>query len=173
MIIQEDAYLEHYGKKGMHWGVRRDPKTGVRPVAARLDRSAVGRASKANADRHDRAVSNRELNRQSRAKDRAKMDKAIDKARSRTEGTTRAARLGLSDSGSKSHQEYKQARAQYKIDKQKMGSREARKILEKAREKRMEDVATSQAAKSGKETTVAILGGVGLIALSVLLTPSH
>ncbi len=24
MIIDEDGYLEHYGKKGMQWGVRKD-----------------------------------------------------------------------------------------------------------------------------------------------------
>lgn len=108
------------------------------------------------------------LNKASRAKDRAKLDKQIDRARARTTGTTRSARLGLTDSGSKSHLEFKKARAQYKVDKQKMGSREARKILNKAREKRMNDIQTSQFAKSGKETTLVVLGVAGVVGLSVL-----
>lgn len=35
--------LAHYGKKGMKWGVRRDPVTGIRPAATALDKSAFGK----------------------------------------------------------------------------------------------------------------------------------
>lgn len=108
-------------------------------------------------------------NKASRAKDRVAYDKSIDKARSRTTGTTRAARLGLSDTGSKSHTEFKKAKAQYKVDKQKMGSREARKILNKARTKRITDVNMSQQAKSGKETALVVLGAVGLLSAHIVL----
>lgn len=141
MIVQEAAYLEHVGVKGMHWGVRKAATDGP---------------------------TNRQLNKASRAKDRIASDKAIDKARARTEGTTRAAKLGLSDAGSKSHTDYKKARAQYKVDKQTMGSREARKVLAKARDKRMADIETSNLTKSGKETTIAVLGTIGLVGLAVL-----
>lgn len=38
MIIEEEVYLEHYGKKGMHWGIRnRIDKLGVRKKAKRGD----------------------------------------------------------------------------------------------------------------------------------------
>jgi hypothetical protein len=39
VIIDEDVYLEHYGVRGMKWGVRRDQAASVG--------KAVGRASKA------------------------------------------------------------------------------------------------------------------------------
>lgn len=115
-----------------------------------------------------RRSQNRSLNKASRAKDRKQSDKDIDKARSRTKGTSRAARLGFGDKGSKSHTEFKRARTQYKADRAVMGSREARKILNKAREKRIDEIATSRQAKSGRETTFAILGAVG----AALLTPA-
>lgn len=43
--------LEHTGVRGMKWGVRRDPKTGVRPIAKTLDQSKIGKAANANAER--------------------------------------------------------------------------------------------------------------------------
>ena len=33
MIIEEDVYLEHFGVKGMHWGVRKEPKRSLSPTA--------------------------------------------------------------------------------------------------------------------------------------------
>jgi hypothetical protein len=47
-----EEFLEHYGVKGMHWGIRRDPKTGIRPIAKSLDESRFGTAAKKNAQRH-------------------------------------------------------------------------------------------------------------------------
>jgi hypothetical protein len=49
----DEFILEHFGTKGMKWGVRRDSKTGVRPIAKTLDESGFGKLAKANADRHD------------------------------------------------------------------------------------------------------------------------
>ena len=51
-----ERVLAHFGVKGQKWGVRRDDKTGVRPIAQRLNDSAFGRASQKNLDRHDRKV---------------------------------------------------------------------------------------------------------------------
>ncbi len=51
--IGED-FMAHYGVKGMRWGVRRDPESGVRPIAKALDESWFGRAAKANVNRHMR-----------------------------------------------------------------------------------------------------------------------
>lgn len=47
-----DEFLEHFGVMGMRWGVRRDPKTGVRPIAKALDESKFGDAARANAEGH-------------------------------------------------------------------------------------------------------------------------
>ncbi len=100
--------------------------------------------------------SNRSLNKASRGKDRAKNDRAIDKAR------------GDLKSGA-SRQKYKAAKAQYKVDKVNLGSREARKTLQKVKEKNVKDYYKSQEAKSGKETTKAILGAVvGTVLVSSL-----
>lgn len=52
MSTVEDV-LEHVGVKGMHWGVRRDPVTGVRPSAKALDESAFGKLAKANVNRYN------------------------------------------------------------------------------------------------------------------------
>lgn len=51
--IGED-FMAHYGVKGMRWGVRRDPETGVRPIAKALDESWFGRVANANANRYMR-----------------------------------------------------------------------------------------------------------------------
>jgi hypothetical protein len=127
MILDEDVYLEHYGKKGMKWGQRRQQ--------------------------------NRALNKASRKKDVAKIDKEIDIARKRL------------DSG-RARQDYLKAKAQYKTNKAELGSREARKILNKVKAKNYQDYNLSIQAKSGKETTKAVLAVVGLTALSVVLSNS-
>jgi hypothetical protein len=106
--------------------------------------------------------SRRQLNKESRQKDRAKLDRDIDRARARV-NTNR--KYALTDKGSKSHSDYKKAKAQYKKDKAELGSREARKILNKAKEKRYKDVQLSNTAKSGRETTIAVLAAVGYIGL--------
>lgn len=62
MIIDEEDYvdyIEHVGVKGMKWGVRRNPKTGIRPIAKTLNDSRFGRAAQKNVDRHDRRVANK------------------------------------------------------------------------------------------------------------------
>lgn len=131
-----DDFLAHYGVPGMKWGVRK---------------GSSGRSG----------PSNRQLNKASRAKDRAKIDKQIDAARKRTQGTTRLAKLGIGDKGSKSQTEFKAAKAKYKQDKAQMGSREAKKILAKAKETRVNDIRTARTAKSGKEAVAAIFLNTG------------
>ncbi len=77
---------------------------------------------------------NRSLNKASRAKDRAKFDTSIDKARDRVKsGATKAT--------------YAKAKDQYKRDKVKVGSREAKKVLYKAQAKQYNEINTSRAAK--------------------------
>lgn len=52
-----EAFLAHHGVKGQRWGVRRDPKTGIRPIAKTLNDSSFGRATQRNIDRHNKAQS--------------------------------------------------------------------------------------------------------------------
>lgn len=47
-------FMAHYGVKGMHWGIRRDRETGVRPIAKAFDESVFGRLANANANRYMR-----------------------------------------------------------------------------------------------------------------------
>ena len=61
------------------------------------------------------------------------------------------------------------AKAQYKIDKNTIGKREALKKFNEVRNKNLDDQATAQLAKSGRETTVAVLGIVGTMAAAVVL----
>lgn len=120
-----EEYLEHFGKKGMKWGVR----------SSTSDRDGP---------------SNRSLNKESRQKDTQKHNKAVDKAR------------GDVASG-KVKADWKASKTQFKADKATMGSREARKIMSAKRIKLNETFYKSQEVKSGKETTLALVG-TGLLA---------
>lgn len=114
-----EDFLEHYGVKGMKWGVRRDM---------------------------------RKLNKASRAKDKAKRQSEIDAARKR---------LG----SGKNKEALKKAKAQYKIDKYEIGSREARKLVDKHKEKIRSDYETSKQLKNGKEVALAMVIGQEGVAL--------
>lgn len=96
---------------------------------------------------------NSELNSASRKKDReirkadrkkaiADNDAAIDKARANVKNGSAIK---------------KAAKEQYKKDKLEKGSREARKVLNKTREKHYADIQKASETKSGRETTLAIL----------------
>lgn len=101
-------------------------------------------------------ASNRKLNKQSRSVDRAKNDKEIDKSRTQLKS-------------GKGRADYLKAKKQYKIDKVNLGSREAKKALNKVKDKSVDDYWKSQEAKSGKETTKALIStGAGIVLLSTL-----
>ena len=101
-------------------------------------------------------ASNRKLNKQSRSVDRAKRDKEIDKARTQIKS-------------GKGRADHLKAKKQYKIDKVNLGSREAKKALNKVKDKSVDDYWKSQEAKSGKETTKALIStGAGIVLLSTL-----
>lgn len=74
-----DDFIAHYGKRGMKWGVRRDPVTGIRPIAQTLNDSKFGKAAQKNVNRHDKNVANR------KAEDQVILD-----ARSRIAGRQKA-----------------------------------------------------------------------------------
>lgn len=124
-----DAFLEHFGVKGMKWGQRK---------AARQR--------------------NRELNKASRAKDKAKYVSSIEKSRANiNSGKTDAA--------------FKAVKAGHSQRKKDLGTREARKILAKARNKRDTEYAVAQQAKNGKEATAILIASVaGSILVSKLVS---
>lgn len=89
----------------------------------------------------------RQLNKASRKKDAANFEKSVEKAREHF-------------SSGKAQRNLKKAKAQFKQDKITMGSREARKILNKTREKNAQQAALSQQAKNGKEAATIMLATV-------------
>jgi hypothetical protein len=97
----------------------------------------------------------KELDKKSRARDNAVRDKEIDAARERFANTSR--------------DRYLKAKAQYKIDKTTIGKREARKKLDAVLAQNQKDFDTANMAKSGHETTVAVLSTVGTIGAALII----
>lgn len=121
-----------------HYGVK-GMKWGTRRASSSDRPSFVARRSK-----------NRQLNKAARAKDRDKHTRTVDAARKRV------------DSG-KTKADWKAAKRQHKQNKADLGSYEARKALNKAREKRMKDIETSKQYRDGRE---ALLGTMLEVALA-------
>lgn len=99
---------------------------------------------------------NRALNKASRQKDRQKFTKSVETARAKF-------------SSGDANREWKSAKAQFHKDKATKGSREARKILNKTRDKQRQEFALSQQAKNGKELAGFMLASaVGSVAIGFL-----
>lgn len=98
-----------------------------------------------------RRARNRELNRATKLRE----NKEIDAARA-------AFKTG------KPQAQAKKNKAQYKKDKQNLGTREARRLLAKRNEQYVKDIETANTTKNGKEKTILALGVVGIIAISQL-----
>jgi len=81
------------------------------------------------------------LNKASRKRDRQQREQAIDTARARLRSGQSSADL-------------KTAKQQYKIDKQQIGSREAKKILRKHRQDAYNEAALANEIKNGREFAV-------------------
>lgn len=99
--------------------------------------------------------SNRQLNKEFRKDANAKRDAEIETARANYNQNAR--------------QRYLSAKAQYKQDKKTIGSAAARAKFNEVKQQNIDEHAVASQAKSGKETTIAVLGligGVALVALS-------
>lgn len=71
-----DDFLEHFGVKGMKWGVRRNPKTGARPIAKSLSRGPVGKLARANVNAHYARKRKRNNLTESQRRNRSRLKKA-------------------------------------------------------------------------------------------------
>ena len=98
---------------------------------------------------------NRALNKASKAKDKADWQKKVEKARANV-------------ASDKVKYDYKKAKTKYKSDKVAVGSREAKKTLAKAREKKVDTIRTARSYKNGKEVAVGVALAVGYVAVQAL-----
>ncbi len=127
--------LEHFGVPGMRWGVRR---------------SSTGKT-------------NHQLNKASRAKDKAQTRAEIAKENAQRDAAIEKARVRLSSG--KTQADFKAAKRAHKSNKNELGTREARKKLNAAREKRDVDIHNANLIKSGAEATGHMIGTVGAVVL--------
>jgi hypothetical protein len=135
--------LFHSGVKGMKWGHHKAQPSGSTTAGP----------------------SNRQLNKASRQADKAKRKTDSAEFNKKVDSDIDAARARLAGHG----QQLKEAKTQFKQDKQKVGSREARKKLNEVRTQVAVDREIAQWAKSGKETRNAVLLAVGTVAVGSIL----
>lgn len=145
MILEAEAYLEHYGKKGMKWGERK---------AA--------------------FQTNRKLNKESRAKQKVKDAKNFEKYRASLRPSTTPVKTNSAKSARDARRadidrarervnsgalraDGKQAKTQYKKDKAKIGTHAARKILRQKRAELWKDQERANETRDGAELVVNIL----------------
>lgn len=124
MTEETEDFLEHFGVKGMKWG---------KHTAAT---SSTG-------------MTNRELNKASRANDKATAKSEAAEATAKNKADIIGARERVY--GGENKAKAKAAKEQYKKDKMEIGSREARKILNAKRQPLLEDAYKSQEYLNGKE----------------------
>jgi len=96
----------------------------------------------------------RSLDKKTKKRDNARDNREIDAARARYKTSARS--------------NYKAAKAQYKIDKHIIGKRQAKKSLNKVKEKNFKDYQTASQTKHGKETAAAILVVSGAVLVHTL-----
>lgn len=138
MAETADEFLAHFGVVGMKWGKHKAQSS------SGGDSGGGGAAKPARREL-------KALDKASKKADIAKRDAEIDKARENYNNNAR--------------KNYLDAKAQYKIDKVTIGKREAAKAFNKVKDQNLADYHNSQLAKSGKETTTAVLVTVGAIVL--------
>lgn len=143
-----EEFLEHFGVKGMKWGVRNELNK-----AAKEEERLTGKTFTKNTKIFRNQVdSGSKFKSDPLNKIRTQRDKTILKARDRVESKT-------------TKMEYKKAKAQYKINKRTLGKVRAKQILSTAKAKKMVDVYNARATRDGKETTFTFMSDVGSMLL--------
>lgn len=144
--MTEDEFLEHFGVKGMKWG----KSSGGAAASGGKTKSELRTADKASRQA-DRATF-----KSARKKDAADIDTEIDAARGRIKS-------------GENRQKFKDAKATYSEQKMVVGKREAKKALNAVKSELYTDAAVADLAKSGKETTKAIVSGIaGMVILGAI-----
>ena len=110
---------------------------------------------------------NRQLNKASRMKDRKENKAAAKREDVERNAAIDAARQRIGSG--QARRDFKDAKAQFKVDKKVIGSREARKKLDAVKLRNMNDAETADLVKSGAETAGAVIGAVGSIVLARVL----
>jgi len=153
-----EEYIEHYGKKGMKWGVRKQFSGSNR---------AKNEVTKAR-EQTGRITTNRQNAKGERVafrkdwKGKTKLEKraTIEKARRDLHGTKRG---GINSKDSKAMMKFQKAKDVRNSNKAKLGSREANKIFKKHKRELQRTIAVANSTKNGKEfVSVLLLGGYGL-----------
>lgn len=163
MVLESDvAFLEHYGVKGMQWGVRK-----AQSISSNRQRNKESKARENTTGNHQRARINASKNlittgakfkSDPSSAERSARDKKIVDARERiSSGQTKL--------------DYKLAKNKYKADVHRVGRYEARQILATAKTKKMVDIHNANQVRDGKEAVTTLIGAVGSIALSAALKP--
>lgn len=140
-----DAYLEHYGVKGMHWGQRK------------ASSSSSGAPQKSRKEL-------RALNKEARAKGKAQQKAELQKAKDAYDNEIHTAR----DNINKHAQAYNDAKKQYKQDKHTIGKVAAKQILKKHEEKYVNTFNTA-ILQTTKEAHANMIVGVGLMAAAAIV----
>lgn len=140
MAETADDILAHHGIVGMKWGKHKSQSSSDGGSSSGGGAAAPSRSELKAKDKASKQA------------DTAKNDAAIEAARARI------------NSGA-NRQAYKDAKAQYKIDKVNVGKREAAKAFNTVKDKNIVDAQVAQLAKSGKERTTAILVLAGAVVL--------
>ncbi len=143
-------FLEHFGIKGMKWGKMTGGRDGVGPGA-----SGSGGGDKPQSARQR----NRELNRASKEKDRT--EKFNNKAQNKKDILDARDRVFNGENKDK----LDAAKEKYKQDKVAVGSREARKALNKVRDDAWADVAKANEYLDGKEFAKDLLTSLATVPL--------
>lgn len=159
MIIAEAEYLEHFGKKGMKWGQRKDRRATFKAnKKATKAKEAEKKTAELNVLRKKLAPPKKfktfdTSTPEGKAKAKAYRVQQIDRARERlNSGAARA--------------DFKDAKAQYKKDRVEVGRYTAKQAFKKVKQTNITDYHISQQIRDGKELTAHIIGAVGNVLIA-------
>lgn len=149
-----DDELAHFGVKGMRWGHRKAP-----------DDSGSSGSSSGKSDSGTSKPTFKEkraMNKAARREDNLKLVKQKQKAQTADDQKILDARARMN----RVQQEYKDAKSQYKIDKQEVGRVAAKRALKEAGQKKAETLAKAdQLTKAERKVYNTLLAGEALAAL--------
>lgn len=166
-----DDAMEHFGVQGMRWGVRRNPDTGVRPIATALNDSKFGKVSIANADRYNARQAQKQLKPAKGMHYEARKGKKTTGI-SRTSGALidRNARRSRVLTDARSGVKYKR---QVALGKKLMGDKKWQSNVSISLKDMNDQDTRLRAGKKNAMDRLDAIGHLGLIELGISITPKH